>query len=45
VFEAKISADAASRFSQEHIAMFARARYIRVFEDVRNAYNGTPPTD
>jgi len=45
VFEAKISADAASRFSQDRIAMFARARYIRVFEDVKNAYTGTPPTD
>jgi hypothetical protein len=45
VFEAKINADAASRFSQDHIAMFARARYIRVFEDVKNAYTGTPPTD
>jgi hypothetical protein len=45
VFEAKISADAASRFSQDRIAMFARARYIRVFEDVHNAYTGTPPTN
>jgi hypothetical protein len=45
VFEAKISADAASRFNQERIAMFARARYIRVFEDVHNLYTGTPPTD
>jgi hypothetical protein len=45
VFEAKISADAAGRFSQDHIAMFARARYIHVFEDVHNAYTGTPPTD
>ena len=45
VFDAKISADAASRFNQERIAMFARARYIRVFEDVHNAYTGTPPTN
>jgi len=45
VFEAKINADAASRFSQDHIAMFAKARYIRVFEDVKNLYNGTAPTD
>lgn len=45
VFEAKISADAAATFSQERIAMFARARYIRVFEDVHNAYTGTPPTN
>jgi len=45
VFEAKIGADAAARFSQERIAMFARARYIKVFEGVKNAYTGTPPTD
>jgi len=43
VFEAKISADAASHFNQERIPMFAKARYIRVFENVRNAYTGTPP--
>lgn len=45
VFDAKISADAAGHFSQDHIAMFASARYIRVFEDVHNAYKGTPPVN
>jgi hypothetical protein len=45
VFEAKISAEAAGRFSQERIPMFASARYIRVFENVRNAYKGTPPSN
>jgi hypothetical protein len=43
IFDAKISADAASRFQPERIPMFASARYIRVFEDVHNAYKGTPP--
>jgi hypothetical protein len=43
VFEAKIGAEAASHFSQERIQMFATARYIRVFENVHNAYKGTPP--
>lgn len=45
VFEAKISAQAASKFQENRIAMFAQARYIRQFEDVRNAYKGTPPVD
>lgn len=45
VFEAKISAQAASKFQEKRIAMFAQARYIRQFEDVRNAYKGTPPQD
>lgn len=45
VFEATISAEAASRFQQERIPMFAAARYIRVFENVRNAYKGTPPAN
>ena len=35
VFEAKIAAESAARFSPEHLALFARARYIRVFEDVK----------
>jgi len=43
VFEAKIRTEAAAKFSRERIAMFATKRYINVFEDVRNAYKGTPP--
>lgn len=43
VFQAKISATAASKFVKERISMFAATRYIRLFEDVRNAYKGTPP--
>ncbi len=45
VFEAKIAADSAALFQPEAIPMFATARYIRLFEDVKNAYRGTPPTD
>lgn len=45
VFEAKISADAAGRFNPDRVAMFAATRYIRIFENVRNAYKGTPPTE
>lgn len=45
VFEAKISGEAASRFNQERIPMFAVARYIKQFEDVKNAYKGTPPAN
>lgn len=44
VFEAKISADAAGRFNPDRVPMFA-TRYIRIFENVRNAYKGTPPTE
>lgn len=43
VFEAKISAEAAARFSPARIPMFAQTRYIRIFEDVRNLYKGNPP--
>ncbi len=43
VFEAKISASAASRFKLERIPMFATKLYIKSFEDVKNAYKGTPP--
>ncbi len=45
VFEAKISADAAGRFNLDRIGMFASARYIKLFEDVKNAYKGTPPAN
>jgi hypothetical protein len=45
VFEAKISADAAGRFNRERIGMFASARYIKQFEDVKNAYKGAPPAN
>lgn len=45
VFEAKISAGAAGRFNEERIPMFASARYIKQFEDVKNAYKGTPPAN
>jgi hypothetical protein len=45
VFEAKISASAAAKFSRDRIPMFAATRYIRVFEDVKNAYKGTPPSE
>lgn len=45
VFEAKISAETARKFQEKRIPMFASARYIRQFEDVRNAYKGNPPTD
>lgn len=45
VFEAKISAQAARKFQEKRIPMFASARYIRQFEDVRNAYKGNPPSD
>lgn len=45
VFEAKIAAGAAGKFQENRISMFAQARYIRQFEDVRNAYKGNPPTD
>jgi len=45
VFEGKISAEAAGRFNAERMEMFASTRYIRIFEDVRNAYKGTPPAD
>lgn len=45
VFEAKIAAETAGKFQEKRIPMFAQARYIRQFEDVRNAYKGTPPTD
>jgi len=45
VFEAKISAEAAGRFNRERIGMFATARYIKQFEDVKNAYKGTPPAN
>lgn len=44
VFEAKISADAAQGFNPARVTMFASTRYIRIFENVRNAYKGTPPT-
>lgn len=43
VFEAKISASAASRFNEKRIPDFAAARYINQFEAVKNAYKGTPP--
>lgn len=42
VFEAKVSGSAAAKFNKDRVGMFA-SRYIRVFEDVRNAYKGTPP--
>lgn len=45
VFEAKISARSARKFQERRIPMFASARYIRQFENVRNAYKGTPPTE
>lgn len=45
VFEAKISAASASRFMEARLGMFAATRYIRQFEDVKNAYKGTPPDD
>lgn len=45
VFEAKIGNEAAGRFNAERIPMFASARYIKVFEDVHNAYKGTPPVE
>ena len=45
VFEAKISAAAASAFKLERIPLFAAARYIKQFEDVKNAYKGTPPAN
>jgi hypothetical protein len=35
VFEAKIDAIAASHFQASHMVLFAKTRYIRVFEDVR----------
>jgi hypothetical protein len=44
VFEAKIAAKAASTFKEERLAMFAAARYIKQFDDVKNAYKGTPPS-
>lgn len=44
VFEAKISAESASKFVEARLAMFASARYIKQFEGVKNAYKGTPPT-
>ncbi len=43
VFQAKISAASASLFSAGAIPLFATARYIRMFEDVKNAYLGNPP--
>jgi hypothetical protein len=45
VFEAKISASAASRFKLDRIPMFATKLYIKSFEDVKNAYKGTPPAN
>lgn len=45
VFEAKIGAAAAGKFNPERVSMFASTRYIRIFEDVRNAYKGNPPAD
>lgn len=44
VFEAKIRTEAAAKFNRDRIPMFATKRYINVFEDVRNAYKGNPPT-
>lgn len=44
VFEAKIGGVAASRFNQDRIPMFS-PRYIKVFDSVKNAYKGTPPTE
>jgi hypothetical protein len=45
VFEAKIAAKAAATFKEERIPMFAAARYIKQFDDVKNAYKGTPPSN
>ncbi|RMG11105.1 MAG: hypothetical protein D6729_18490 [Deltaproteobacteria bacterium] len=45
VFTAKIRSSAAARIREERVEDFAATRYLRLFEDVHNAFAGNPPKD
>ena len=45
VFTAKIRSSAAQRIRAERVEDFAATRYLRLFEDVHDAFKGNPPED